>query len=429
MAILKRLINWISDLRFAIFLLLMIALGSTLGTLIPQKASPSTYLSTYEAKPWLGLIGGKMILRLQLDHVYTSHWFIALLILLGIALMACSWRRQWPTLKAALRWIDYQEPSQLSKLSIAQTISLNSKEQGLSQLSNHLKTHGWAIQQHQNRFAARQGVIGRLGPPLVHIGLVLLMIGAIWSATGGQKVERFLAPGRSFDLLNNNGLNQLTITLKKFAIDRDPAGRPEQFRSKIQLSTPNDTQGHLHEISVNHPFRYKGMTIYQADWSVAAITLQIGNSPQLQLPVSSFPELGEQIWGLVIPTQPDGSKPVFLSTSSELGPVQIFNSDGELLTSLRPGNKTKQINGIEMKIINIIPASGLLLKRDPGVPIVYSAFGTILVGGVLSMIATKQIWAIIDRDQSCIHLGGLCNRNMIGFINEIPNLLQVIESK
>jgi cytochrome c biogenesis protein len=53
------------------------------------------------------------------------------------------------------------------------------------------------------------------------------------------------------------------------------------------------------EISVNHPLRHRGITIYQADWSLAAITLQIGRSPQLQLALRSFPELGEQVWGLV----------------------------------------------------------------------------------------------------------------------------------
>ena len=37
--------------------------------------------------------------------------------------------------------------------------------------------------------------------------------------------------------------------------------------------------------------------------------MQIGRSPELQLPLQTYPELGEQVWGLVLPTRPDGSEP------------------------------------------------------------------------------------------------------------------------
>lgn len=32
---------------------------------------------------------------------------------------------------------------------------------------------------------------------LVHAGMVLLMVGAVWSALGGNRLEGFLAAGRS----------------------------------------------------------------------------------------------------------------------------------------------------------------------------------------------------------------------------------------
>ena len=118
----KRLIAWISDLRLAIGLLILIAIASGLGTLVPQKESPELYHRVYDAQPWLGLFNGDALLRLQLDHVYSSGWFLALLAWLGLALILCSWRRQWPALLAALRWIDYSAPRQLSKLTLAETI-------------------------------------------------------------------------------------------------------------------------------------------------------------------------------------------------------------------------------------------------------------------------------------------------------------------
>ena len=427
MAIFKRVLAILSDLRLAIVLLLLIALASALGTILPQQEATELYLERFNADPWLGLINGDLMLRLQLDHVYASNWFLTLLALLGLALMLCSWRRQWPALQAALRWIDYSRPRQLSKLALAETCSCSDSEQALNALAGELKANGWEVRQQSDRLAARRGVVGKVGPLLVHTGLVLLLIGAAWGALAGQRLERFLAPGRSLDLLSPSGDSRLSVTLKDFAIERDPAGRPEQFSSTLHL-TPAGEPEDEHKISVNHPLRYRGMTVYQADWSLAAITVQIGRSPQLQLPLSTFPELGDQIWGLVLPTRPDGSEPVFLSTGSEQGPVQVFDADGSLITNLRPGGDGTDVKGLPLRVVEIMPASGLLLKRDPGVPLVYAGFAITLLGGGLSMVATRQIWAVRETTPARLHVAGLCNRNLAGFAAELPALISRVDA-
>jgi len=251
----------------------------------------------------------------------------------------------------------------------------------------------------------------------------VLMMGAVWGALAGNRLERFLAPERSLDLVSRNGKTQLVITLKDFEVQRDTAGRPEQFRSTLLLKGSGEP--FLEEISVNHPLRHRGITIYQADWALAGITLQIGRSPELQLPLQNFPELGDQIWGLVLPTRPDGSEPVFLSLESEQGPVTILDENGNKLALMRPGGLATEVKGIPMKVISVLPSSGLLLKRDPGVPLVYLGFGILLTGGGLSLIATKQVW-IISEDGK-LHVGGICNRNLAGFSQELPKLFASID--
>ena len=428
MAMLRRVMAVMSDLRMAIVLLLLIALASGLGTAIPQGGTPASYLEQYNDQPWLGVINGELLLRLELDHVYSSDWFLALLLLLGIALTLCSWRRQWPALKAAMRWIDYRQPSQISKLAIAETVQTSAATEDLETLANHLHAKGWQVKLHPCRLAARKGVIGRIGPLLVHAGLVLLMVGAAWGALGGNRLERYLTPERSLDLLSRDGRNQLTLTLKSFAIKRDPAGRAEQFNSQLEIIEPGQSHGQVEEISVNHPLRFQGMTVYQADWSLAAITIQIGSSPHLQLPLQSFPELGEQIWGLILPTQPDGSEPVLLTLSNEAGPVEAYDANGEFLTNLRPGGSAADVKGVQLAVIDVITASGLLLKRDPGIPLVYTAFALTLLGGGLSVISTRQLWAVKDPDQKSLHIGGLCNRNLSGLARELPEMLVVLKN-
>ena len=139
-------------------------------------------------------------------------------------------------------------------------------------------------------------------------------------------------------------------------------------------------------------------------------------------PLQNFPQLGEQVWGLVLPTRPDGTQPILLSLESEQGPVRVFDEDGTRLALLRPGGEAQDVKGLPLRVASVLPASGLLLKRDPGVPLVYLGFAVTLIGGALSLVATRQLWAIATKDQ--LHVGGICNRNLTAFAVELPNLLQ-----
>ena len=491
---LQRLVAWIADLRTAIVLLLLIAIASGIGTAIPQGEGEAFYHQRYDGAPWLGILRGGGVLALQLDHVYGSRWFLALLAWLGLALLLCSWRRQWPALQASLRWIDYREPRQLSKLSLAETLPCSDPASALQRLEQRLRQAGWQVRSQEGRLAARRGVAGRVGPLLVHAGLILLMVGAAWGAVAGQRLEQFLAPGRELELLDSRGRSQLTVALDRFTIQRDPAGRPEQFTSTLRIipaassaassaasappsaanadpsssltadgsalaaarataapiaadSTPvapasASADGadppqpqpapameapaiETAEISVNHPLRTRGITLYQADWALVAIDIQIGRSPVLQLPLQPFPQLGEQVWGLILPTRPDGSEPVLLSVANEAGPVEVFGPDGASLGRLVPGGDPVEVRGLPLRVASILPASGILLKRDPGVPLVYSGFAVTLLGGGLSLIATRQLWAVSEAGR--LHVGGLCNRSLTGFATVLPQLLEGLD--
>jgi len=422
----SQILNWLSSLKIAILLLLLIAISCAAGTLIPQQESDQFYYDNFNKNPFLGIINANILLLLEFNHIYTSFWFLFLLIWLGLALAVCSFRRQLPILKSALNWIDYKSPRQIAKLSIAQTIVTNNYSVSLEKIKIHLKKEGWNVKEKDGRIAARQGVIGRLGPIFIHLGLILLMIGATYGSLNGKTIEKFLAPGRSIDLLNNNEEKGLTIELEKFQIERDPQGRAEQYRSIVNIIEPNGSN-QSKEIRVNYPLRYKGLTLYQADWSLAAITIAIDNSPKLQIPIEPIPQLGEQIWGTLIPTQKDGKEPILLTVNSELGPVSIYDRDGTFLTNLSTNKEAKVKNSL-IKIINIIPSSGLLLKRDPGVPLVYTSFVIILIGGSLSIISTKKIWVLHEKKKSMIYIGGLSNRNLSGLSKEMPKFISFLEN-
>jgi cytochrome c biogenesis protein len=421
----SQVLNWLSSLKIAILLLVLIAISCATGTLIPQLESDQFYFDTFNKNPFLGIINGNILLLLEFNHIYTSFWFLLLLIWLALALAVCSFRRQLPILKSALDWIDYKSPRQIAKLSISQTIQTKNNSQSIGELKINLKQQGWNVKEKDGRLAARQGAVGRLGPILIHLGMILLMVGATYGSLNGQSIEKFLAPGRSIDLLDTSKEKGLTIELQNFKIERDPQGRAEQYRSMIKVIEPNG-KNEEKEISVNYPLRVKGLTLYQADWSLAALTIQIDNSPKLQIPIQSIPELGEQVWGTTIPTNKDGTDPVLLTVNSELGPVTIYDNNGTQIMKLSP-NKEAKVKDRLIKIINIIPSSGLLLKRDPGVPIVYTSFAIILIGGSLSLISTNKLWIIYEEEKSLIYIGGISNRNLFGLSKKLPEIISYLD--
>ena len=192
MIILKNLILKISSLRFAISLIIFIAISSGIGTFIPQGSNKKYYLDSYNDAPIFGLLNGEKVLKLQLDHVYTSYWFLFSLILLCISLAACSFKRQIPSLKASLKWIEYENEKKFKKLQLTTNYQINKEEDHILKAEIFLKKKGWRTHKFKSHISARRGLIGKLGPIVVHIGLIILLIGSAYGSFTSHSKEQYL---------------------------------------------------------------------------------------------------------------------------------------------------------------------------------------------------------------------------------------------
>jgi len=52
------------------------------------------------------------------------------------------------------------------------------------------------------------------------------------------------------------------------------------------------------------------------------------------------------------------------------------------------------INGVTLKIVEVVGSTGLQIKADPGIPIVYTGFTLLMLGVVMSYVSHSQIWAL-----------------------------------
>ena len=86
----QKLFRILADLRFSIFILLLISLCSIIGTIIEQDQSIEIYKLNYPlTNPILGFLSWDRILFFGFDHVYKTWWFLSLIFVLGSSLTFC----------------------------------------------------------------------------------------------------------------------------------------------------------------------------------------------------------------------------------------------------------------------------------------------------------------------------------------------------
>ena len=72
----KKSVKIFTDLKFAIAILLIIAIASSFGSFIEQEENIEFYKENYPIeKPIYGIFSWKLITLVGLDHVYTTWWF------------------------------------------------------------------------------------------------------------------------------------------------------------------------------------------------------------------------------------------------------------------------------------------------------------------------------------------------------------------
>jgi cytochrome c biogenesis protein len=88
---------------------------------------------------------------------------------------------------------------------------------------------------------------------------------------------------------------------------------------------------------------------------------------------------------------------------------------------------TIPINGVNLKIVELVGSTGLQIKADPGVPIVYLGFALLMMGVVMSYFSHSQIWALQSGDR--FYIGGKTNRAQVSFEREIIDTIEMLKLK
>jgi len=103
----------------------------------------------------------------------------------------------------------------------------------------------------------------------------------------------------------------------------------------------------------------------------------------------------------------------------------VYDAAGKLTATVRAG-MALEVNGVKLKILEVIGSTGLQIKADPGISIVYAGFGLLMLGVIMSYVSHSQIWALQKDDR--LYIGGRTNRAQVAFEREVFEILSQLKT-
>ena len=416
--------RWISNLYFSISLLLFLSLISVLGTVIEQDQPLDYYQLHYPIdKPVLYFITWKKIILLGLNHMYSTYWFLSILLLFFCSLIICTFSTQLPILKYSKQWIFLYNKESLEKKSIKYSISSSS----FINFIYILNIQNYFIFHKGQGLYAYKGLLGKIAPIFVHLSIIISFLGFIFRMTNGWVVQEMVPCGELFHLQNVIASGQSSIVNSKFVgkvndffITLNNDQSIKQFFSNISLLNSQGKVLMRSYICVNHPLKFKGMTIYQTDWRINALRLSIGNNGSFVKSLHKI-QLKDQVnrsaWScnLILHNKQQISIIIFNLDNNLL----IYDVEGHFITNAKYGQWTI-VYGVPVLFKDLLVSTGLQIKTDPGLVISYFGFLILIISIFVSYISYSQIWA--NHNESMIKFSGNTSRARIFYENEMSRI-------
>lgn len=430
----------LASVKLAVFLFITLAITSIIGTVIPQGEADQFYLEKY------GHDFFKIINLLQLNDTYHAWWFISLLLLFSINLIVCTINRFPVTLKIFKRDnlscdVDYFSRFQLKKEWELGPEPQNSTVNIIVEAFKHAAGNP---KERENEDGSRlylveKGKWSHWGVYGLHSSIIIIFIGALIGSFWGFKGYIELFEGETTNqVINRSTLNEIPlgfdVRCDKFVVDFYDNGAPKKYVSDLTILENGKEMFHK-SIRVNAPLTYKGITFYQASYnSIPEVNLRITSSDGRQ-GLLTVPAMEKVVW-------PEGRLSIgiiqYLPSIHGEPAAQLWvaspNGDADTIWLLKGHEKELGIGGNVYKI-TLADAknrymTGLQVKKDPGVWIVWLGCTALILGFVVVFwVAHTRLWLWIGHKNGKITalLAGHANKNQLAFEKDFIKIREAID--
>lgn len=279
--------QWLTKMRTALVLMVLLALAAVPGALLPQRSLNKDKVAEYISA------NGKtaeIFDKLQLFDVFSSTWFAAIYVLLFVSLIGCILPRSWDHYKA-LRTAPPRAPKVLSRLP---NHVVGEVAQPEDKVKDSLRTEfkSWTFHETEAKddragawsLSAEKGYLREFANLVFHLALVGILVtvaagrllyyeGQVIVVAGSQNSQFCNSAVSNFDsfrhgpIFDGTGLTPFCVNIKDFNAEYLDNGQAVHFESNIDYADaetamlPTDQWEH-DELRVNHPLRILGDRVY-----------------------------------------------------------------------------------------------------------------------------------------------------------------------
>jgi len=328
--------KWLNSLPVAVGVIIVLAILSALGTIIPQEhlAQPPMGLSLEQM--YIERFGAQkygIIKQLGLTHIYFTPYFFVLLLWLSISAVVCTTTRIKNTFQAYSRPRIKHTPRFYGNAKQAVVLD-NATPDATVKLEADLKARRYRVKTETDGDAvniyADRGYVQRWAIAAIHVSVIILLAGAVYGKIFGTEgfvrmadnstqtlrldfmhgKHRLVAP-----LVSRLPVHEYELNQDSFRIDYDKRIElPSMFASvepELQdyyryfvkdyvsnLTVSRNGRSVSGEVKVNHPVRLGKLNIYQSGYQQRGYMLIEQNGEETEYPLPSG------LWFVIGPNGP-----------------------------------------------------------------------------------------------------------------------------
>lgn len=380
-------------MRFAIALLVLLALACAVGSVIPQGQSFEWYASAYSERT------AAIIVSLWLDDLYHSWWLIALTAFLCGNLLLCNLTRIRPILRRVRAAKAPEAAFSLEPTVQAESVSEPQAVFSALGMPKPIET------EHEGKRAlfSSKNSLGYWGAWVCHLGILLLLLGFTLGQMTHTEYTVYGVAGQTKQI----GDTALLLTIDDFSVGLREDDTVSQYTAAITVRDADTGSSEQAEISVNHPATLYGMQFYQnsTGWAAdVAVTkdgeplqqeilcagecILVADKPDLQICFNAFyPDY------VLIP----GSGPATASGALK-NPAYLYSVTyaGEFVgMNVLTGEETLKIDNYEIRFSNPRNYTLIQIKQDKFTSLALAGAIITLLGLFLALyVQPKRVWAV-----------------------------------
>jgi cytochrome c biogenesis protein len=345
----RHFVELVSSMRFAIALLVVLAIASIIGTVLTQDDPYPNYVNQF-GPFWADIFRG-----LSIYTVYSAWWFMLILIFLVISVSLCVIRNGPKMIADMKSWKDRVHEGSLRAFHHkGEFVVAADRAQTTATLERLTAKMGYRTVTRQTDsgatlIAGKRGALTKIGYISAHLAIVVICLGGLLDSNLPIKLQMWLfnkTPINSNAVINDISadhrlstsnptfrgyawvpegqyvgtaiLNQpagsiiqdlpFSIQLNKFIVDYYSTGMPKLFASDIVVIDHKTGKRIPARVEVNKPFTYDGVSIFQSSFQDGGSKLDMTAWPMTGSSTKTVPFSGTIGGSAPLSAQIPGSK-------------------------------------------------------------------------------------------------------------------------